>query len=121
MKESQQKNEVDLLTLSEAARESGISIHTLSSRVSGGSMRCYRRQARTYVTLEDIGNWVPKWYRGHEIAILEAHTAGEPDAYIARKLGLSRERIRQIRGERLGLPANPPKPYLPKEFAPREA
>jgi hypothetical protein len=108
----------DLLTFAEASRESGISADTLSSRVRSGSMKSYHRQGRVYITLEDVGEWSPLWYRGHEAVIREAHAAGEPDAYTATLLGLTRERVRQLR-KKLGLPANPPKPRLAKAFAPR--
>jgi len=111
---------IDLLTLTEAAQVSGISANTLAGRVRRGSMKSYHRQTRVYITLEDIGEWLPLWYRGHETVIREAHAAGEPDAYTAALLGLSRERIRQLR-KKLGLPVNPPKPRLPKAFAPRRA
>ncbi|MAH49237.1 hypothetical protein CMI37_25655 [Candidatus Pacearchaeota archaeon] len=109
----------ELLTCAEASQKSGLNAFTLWSRVRGGSIRSYRRNGKVYVTLEDIGDWMPLWYRGHEAAIREAHAAGEPDAHTARILGLSRERVRQLR-TRLGLPVNPPKPRLPKAFAPRE-
>jgi len=111
---------MDLLTLADASRRSGISPSTLASRIKNGSMRSYKIRGRVYITLEDIGEWLPLWYRGHETVIREAHAAGEPDAYTATLLGLSRERVGQLR-KRLGLPVNPPKPRLPKAFAPRRA
>ena len=107
-----------LLTCAEASRESGINADALSSRVRSGSMRSYHRQGRVYITLEDVSEWFPLWRRDHEAIIREAHAAGEPDAYAAALLGLSRERVRQLR-KKLGLPVNPPKPRLAKAFAPR--
>ena len=47
--------------------------------------------------------------------VREAHATGEPDRVIATMMGISRERVRQIRTS-LGLPTNPRKPRLAKAF-----
>jgi hypothetical protein len=112
-----EKNKINLLTLAEAAEESGINQETLASRIRNGSLRSYRRNGRVYLITQDITEWQPLWYNNHIDAIREAHAAGEPDVVMAAMLGISRERVRQLRTS-IGLPLNPQKPRLPKAFAP---
>ena len=112
-----EKNKINLLTIAEAAEESGINQETLSSRVRNGSLRSYRRNGRVYLITQDITEWQPLWHNNHMDVIREAHAAGEPDMAIAAMLGISRERVRQLRTS-LGLPRNPQKPRLAKAFAP---
>ena len=112
-----EKNKINLLTIAEAAEESGINQETLSSRVRNGSLRSYRRNGRVYLITQDITEWQPLWHNNHMDVIRGAHAAGEPDMVIATMLGISRERVRQLRTS-LGLPRNPQKPRLPKAFAP---
>ena len=112
-----EKNKINLLTITEAAEESGINKETLSSRVRNGSLRTYTRNNRAYLIMEDITRWQPLWHTNHMDTIREAHAAGEPDVVVAAMLGISRERVRQLR-KPLGLPPNPRKPRLPKAFAP---
>lgn len=104
-----------LLTYGEAAKASGIEEHTIRGRVRTGSLPSYKWHSKTYVTMEDISEWQPKWHTDHDLYIREAHAEGIPDADMARHLGISRERVRQIRSG-LGLKANPLKPRLPKTF-----
>jgi len=111
------KNKINLLTLAEAAEESGINQETLASRVRNGSLRSYRRNGRVYLITQDIAEWQPLWHHNHMDVIREAHAAGEPDAAIAAMLGISRERVRQLRTS-IGVPPNPRRPRLPKAFAP---
>jgi hypothetical protein len=111
------KRIIELLSYREASELSGIHHDTLSSRVRNGSLGVYHRKGRTYITMEDVNEWQPLWNRDHDAVILEAHTAGESDVAMASMLGLSRERVRQIRNN-LGLPANPLKPRLAKTFVP---
>ena len=108
---------INLLTILEAAEESGINKETLSSRVRNGSLRTYTRNNRVYLIMGDITEWQPLWHTGHTDIIRQAHASGEPDTAIATMLGISRERVRQLRVS-IGLPTNPPKPRLPKAFAP---
>ena len=112
-----EKNKINLLTIAEAAEESGINQETLSSRVRNGSLRSYRRNGRVYLITQDITEWQPLWHTNHMDVIREAHAAGEPDVVMAAILGVSRERVRQLR-KPLGLLPNPRKPRLPKAFAP---
>jgi len=114
----QKQNPQALLTFQEAATQMKVHYHALVSRVRNGSLRAYRRKGKTYITAEDIANWQPLWDRGHDLVVREAHAAGESDVAIGAMLGLSRERIRQIRNA-LGLAKNPLKPRLPKHFAPQ--
>jgi hypothetical protein len=111
------KNKINLLTIAEAAEESGINRETLSSRIRGGSLRTYIRNNRMYLTMQDITEWQPLWHNNHMDTIREAHAAGEPDVVVAAMLGISRERVRQLRTS-IGLPINPQKPRLPKAFTP---
>ena len=111
------KNKINLLTLTEAAEESGINQETLTSRVRNGSLRAFRRNNRVYLIMQDITEWQPLWHNNHIDIVREAHADGEPDMAIATMLGISRERVRQLRTS-LGLPRNPQKPRLPKAFAP---
>jgi len=111
-----EKNKINLLTIAEAAEESGINQETLSSRVRNGSLRSYRRNGRVYLITQDITEWQPLWHNNHMDVIREAHAAGEPDMAIAAMLGISRERVRQLRTS-LGLPRNPQKPRPAKAFA----
>jgi hypothetical protein len=109
---------IELLTYMEASELSGVNHDTLSSRVRNGSLCAYHRKGKTYIVMADISEWQPTWKRDHDTVILQAHTAGESDVAMASMLGLSRERVRQIRNN-LGLPANPLKPRLAKTIAPK--
>jgi len=108
-------NTITLLTISEAAEQTGINRETLSSRVRSGSLRTYKRNKKTYLVIDDIIEWQPLWHNNHIATVREAHATGEPDRVIATMMGISRERVRQIRTS-LGLPTNPRKPRLAKAF-----
>jgi hypothetical protein len=110
-------NQEELLTISEAAKEYGVNIYTLEGRVFRGSMPSYRRGRHLYVTAADVVSWQPLWARDHEKIIREANAAGESDSAIGEFLGISRERVRQLRN-RIGLTANPPQPRREKSQAP---
>ena len=112
-----EKNKINLLTLTEAAEESGVNQETLTSRIRTGSLRAFKRHYRLSLIMQDIAEWQPLWHNNHTDIVREAHAAGEPDTAIATMLGISRERVRQLRTS-LGLPRNPQKPRLPKAFAP---
>ena len=107
----------DLMTLNEAAEQYGILRSTLAARVLSGSMTGFRAGGHVYVRAEDIEEYKEKsaWrHRGpHFTAVLEGHSEGMSDYAISKKLGLSRERSRQIRNK-LELPVNPRRPTLPK-------
>lgn len=107
----------DLMTLSKAAEEYGILRRTLDDRIRSGRMPGYKMGGHVYVRAEDIEAFKEKsaWNRRgpHFIAVRERHSEGMSDYAIAKQLGLSRERIRQIR-DKLGLPVNPRRPTLPK-------
>jgi hypothetical protein len=72
-----------------------------------------------YVRAEDIEEFKEKATLGRRgpnfMAVGKGHSEGMSDYSISKKLGLSRERIRQIRNK-LGLPLNPRRPTLPKTF-----
>lgn len=110
-------NQEELLTISEAAKEYGINRYTLEGRVFRGSMPSYRRGKHTYVIAADVLSWQPLWARDHEKIIREANAAGESDSAIGAYLGISRERVRQLRN-RIGLTANPPQPRREKSLPP---
>ncbi len=103
----------------EAARATGLLEHTLRARVRTGTLASYRYDKRTYVTLQDIAAWQPRRRSDRELYIREGHAAGMSDASMGRDLGISRERVRQIRSG-LGLEANPPRPRLTKTFLTRQ-
>ena len=94
----------DLMTLSQAAEQYGILRRTLDDRVRNGRMPGYKVDGHIYIRSEDIEAFKEQsaWSR-----------RGMSDYAIAKQLGLSRERIRQIR-DKLGLPVNPRRPTLPK-------
>jgi hypothetical protein len=108
-----ERSKRDLLTFQEAGAKSGILPRTLIGRVRYRSLRSYQRNGKTFVTLEDIAEWQPLWEHGQADIVREGHATGESDVAIAARMGLSRERVRQIRNS-LGLPPNPLKPRLPK-------
>ena len=108
-------SKINLLTVAEAAEESGMNQETLSSRVRTGSLRSFRRNSRVYLIMQDIIEWQPVWHNNPLEIIQEAHAAGESDVSIATMLGVSRERVRKLRSS-LGLPRNPRKPQLSKVF-----
>jgi excisionase family DNA binding protein len=107
----------DLMTLSQAAEQYGILRRTLDDRVRNGRMPGYKVDGHIYIRPEDIEAFKEQsaWSRRgpHFIAVREGHSEGMSDYAIAKQLGLSRERIRQIR-DKLGLPVNPRRPTLPK-------
>jgi excisionase family DNA binding protein len=107
----------NLMTLSKAAEEYGILRRTLDDRIRSGRMPGYKVDGHVYVRAEDIEGYKEKatWSRRgpHFIAVREGHSEGMSDYAIAKQLGLSRERIRQIR-DKLDLPVNPRRPTLPK-------
>ncbi len=106
-------NKVTLYTLAEASRETGVNLTTLKGRVRTGSLRAYKRGNGIFLDLQDIAEWQPLWSRDYNYIIQTAHASGEPDSAIAAIIGVSRERVRQIR-KSLGLKANPMRGRLPK-------
>jgi excisionase family DNA binding protein len=110
-----------LMTIDEAAEEYGVPRSTITSRLQAERMPSFRAGGHVYVRAEDMEEFKEKSAlsrRGpHFAAVLEGHGEGMIDYAIAKKLGLSRERIRQIRNK-LGLPLNPRTPRLPKTFTP---
>ena len=55
-------SKINLLTVAEAAEESGMNQETLSSRVRTGSLRSFRRNSRVYLIMQDIIEWQPVWH-----------------------------------------------------------
>ena len=117
MTTQQRVSKVHLLTFNEAADQFDINIDTLASRVRTGSLRVYQAKHRLYLSPQEIAEWKPLWERDYEDVIRKAHAAGKGDADIAPQLGISRERVRQIR-KKLKLPTNPRRPRLKKAFIP---
>ena len=108
---------INLMTLSKAAEEYGILRRTLEQRIRRGRLTAYKVRGRVHVLTEDIEEYQAKAARGrrgpHFVYVSEGHSEGKSDYAISKELGLSRERVRQIRNK-LGLPLNPRRPTLPK-------
>jgi hypothetical protein len=101
---------IELMTISAAAREYDIPRSRLTTRVTSGRIQGYRVKGILYVRAKDLDEYrerVAVGHRGPNFLVVKAgHGEGKSDYAMARELGLSRERIRQIRGK-LGLPKNP--------------
>jgi hypothetical protein len=114
---------INLMTISKAAEEYGIVRRTLAERVQGGHIPSYKGKGRIYVLAKDVEEYKEKAAQSrrgpHFMYVSEGHSEGKSDYAMSKELGLSRERIRQIRSK-LGLPRNPRSPTLPKAFAPAQ-
>lgn len=111
------KEEVVLLSVPEAARQFGIKYNTLISRVISRTIPSSRVGKHRYINPEDMLRWHeyahakrhgPNWD-----AVAKCHAEGLSDVSISEQLGISRERVRQLR-VRQGLSPNPRRPRLPK-------
>ena len=101
---------IELMTISAAAREYDIPRSRLTARVTSGRVQGYRAKGILYVRARDLEEYKERAAWGRRgpnfLVVQEGHSEGRSDYAMARELGLSRERIRQIRGK-LGLPKNP--------------
>ena len=106
-----------LMTISEAARKHGISRNKLSEYIRAGKIPGYAVRGHVFVSAESVAQYKDKiaWSRRglNFNAVVEGHAEGKSDYAMAKELGLTRERIRQIRSK-VGLPVNPRRPTLPK-------
>ena len=106
-----------LMTVSEAAKKHGVSRNRLSEYIRAGKIPGYAVQGHVFVSAETVAQYKDKalWSRRglNFSAVLEGHREGKSDYALAKELGLSRERVRQIRSK-AGLPVNPRRPTLPK-------
>jgi len=106
----------DLIPISMAATLFNVKYMTLFNRISSGSLKGYQVKGRTYVSPQDIVEWEATRHdrkRGSSWKkVEEALAQGKSDIAIAEQLGLSRERVRQIRTD-MGVAKNPRRPGLP--------
>ena len=105
----------DLIPISMAATLFNVKYMTLFNRISSGSLKGYQVKGRTYVSPQDIVEWEATRHdrkRGSSWKIEEALAQGKSDIAIAEQLGISRERVRQIRTD-MGVAKNPRRPGLP--------
>jgi excisionase family DNA binding protein len=106
-----------LMTISEAARKHGISRNKLSEYIRAGKIPGYAVRGHVFVSAESVEQYKDKivWSRRglNFSAVVEGHAEGKSDYAISKELGLTRERVRQIRSK-AGLPVNPRRPTLPK-------
>ena len=109
--------EVALLSVPDAAREFGIKYNTLISRIKSKTLPATLVGKHRYVHPEDILRFEeyahakrhgPNWD-----AVAKCHAEGLPDIRISERLGISRERVRQLRVCQR-LEPNPRRPRLPK-------
>ena len=109
---------IPLMSVSEAAREYGVSRNNLSETIRAGRISGYVVKGHVYVSAESIANYREESTQSrlgpNFAAVLEGHSEGKSDYAIAKELGLTRERVRQIRSK-VGLPLNPRRPTLPKK------
>ena len=107
----------NLMTLSKASEEYGILRRTLEQRVHKGRLTAYKVHGHVYVLAEDVEEYKEQSALGrrgpHFTDVREGHSEGKSDYAMSKELGLSRERVRQIRSK-MGLPRNPRRPTLPK-------
>ena len=106
----------DLIPISMAATLFNVKYMTLFNRISSGSLKGYQVKGRTYVSPQDIVEWEATRHdrkRGSSWKkVEEALAQGKSDIAIAEQLGISRERVRQIRTD-MGVAKNPRRPGLP--------
>lgn len=108
---------IPLMSVSEAAREYGISRNNLAENIKSGKILAYVLKGHVYICAENIEAYKEASTEGRRgpnfTAVLKGHSEGKSDYAIAQELGLTRERVRQIRNK-AGLPVNPRRPTLPK-------
>jgi len=114
---SEESAHTPLMTISEAARKHGISRNRLSGYIRAGKISSYAVRGHVFVSAESVEQYKDKvaWSRRglNFSAVVEGHAEGKSDYAISKELGLTRERVRQIRSK-AGLPVNPRRPTLPK-------
>ena len=108
---------IPLMSVSEAASKYGVSRNNLSDHLRAGRILGYVVKGHVFVSAASIAEYKEDstWARRgpNFTAVLEGHRDGKSDYAIAKDLGLTRERVRQIRSV-AGLPVNPRRPTLPK-------
>lgn len=106
-----------LITIQEAHQQYDVPVATIYHRIQNNRLKGYELNNKWYVDPEDFDGWTEGLYsfrRGEafeQIPIL--HEQGMTDAEMSVALGVSRQRIYQLRNK-LELKANPRKPRLPK-------
>ena len=111
---------IPLRSVSEAAREYGVSRNNLAENIRSGKIRAYVVKGHIYISAESIEDHNEAKEASNQggrgpnfTAVLEGYSEGKSDYAIAKELGLTRERVRQIRSK-VGLPVNPRRPTLPR-------
>ena len=106
-----------LMTIHHASSAFHVDRSTLYRRIESGTLSGYEVNNKVYVNAEELVDWKEKLQRTRREGlwgwVSELWKEGMPDSDIARKIGRSRERVRQIRNE-LGKPPNPRSARLPK-------
>ena len=101
-----------LMTIHDASSAFHVDPSTLYRRIQSGTLVGYEVNNKVYVNADDLEGWTGKIHIVRQ-QIAELWNEGWPDSDIARHVGRSRERVRQIRAG-LGKQANPRKARLPK-------
>jgi len=106
-----------LMTIHHASSAFHVGRATLYRRIEAGTLEGYEVNNKVYVNAEELVDWKENLQRTRRQGlwgwVSELWKEGMPDSDIARKIGRSRERVRQIRNE-LGKPPNPRRARLPK-------
>ena len=105
-----------LITIQEAHEQYDIPLATIYYRIHKNSLKGYELNNKWYVDPDDFVEWLSthSLRRGEaleQVPIL--HEQGMTDSEMSVALGVSRQRIHQLRNK-LELKANPRKPRLPK-------
>ena len=110
--------QVSLISIATAVKRWNINLSTITSRVRRGQMPSYNIDGRIYLNPADVIDWLQIHSEGlskgdNWLLVQQAHEQGLSDVAIAEQLGISRERVRQIRVKQ-GLLPNSRRPQLPK-------
>ena len=101
------------LTIADASRLTNIPDSTLRNRIKGGGLPCYSPDGvHLLVSLSDIDAWRdrrkirqsgPRHWGANSSRVLAMYGEGYRDSHIASAIGITRQRVAQIR-QRAGLP-----------------
>jgi len=110
--------QVNLISVATAAERWNMKYSTLTSRIKRRAIPSYSIGGRIYINPADMVDWLQVHSGGlakgdNWFLVKQAHEQGLSDVAIAEAVGISRERVRQIRAKQ-GLLPNSRRPGLPK-------